>query len=557
MLYENKKGYIAAAFLGVLAFLIIYEITPLLVTNDNWIMAGYDESDILQHYAGWVGFRNSNWGFPLGLARNIAAGDGTIISFTDSIPIVAIFFKLFRKLLPKTFQYFGIYGLLCFILQGISAFKLLRFKSKSDTYSLIGTVLFLFSPIMLERNFRHTALASHWIILFAIYIYFRHKEKPNAFSYIYMMLLEVLSVGIHPYFLPMVACFSLLCLIEDVRHKRVMPIAMFLSGFAITYLFGWIIGVLGHGVSPSRRDYGFYSMNLNALFNPRSLGGYNWSRLLKIRHLIRGNIYESFNYLGVGVFLMLMAILVVKVLFGKIKLANIKSKLVTNCFLMLVCMCLCLFAISNVITFNDKILLEFPLPRSLLYLCNIFRASSRLFWPVFYLIFIYALYEIWGWTHFFQKERVYFVLTLLIIIQLVDLSSVIKQKHNVMSSHKHYADSLFCDNALKKIAENSNSFVLEKFSDYGGCIRRLSIWALNHDMDIYYPIANSGNYPMTANIATAFLRDIEHEKTARGIVIATTDFDTACLYKTPYTSIYEKDNIYFVFSAEIKLDGIN
>jgi hypothetical protein len=105
-----------AAGMGVLIFLMIYGWTPLEVQNDAWIMAGYDEVDIKQHYAGWLAFRKSEWTFPLGMAQDMAVGTGTIISFTDSIPWVAMFFKLFRNVLPETFQYFGIYTGLCYIL---------------------------------------------------------------------------------------------------------------------------------------------------------------------------------------------------------------------------------------------------------------------------------------------------------------------------------------------------------------------------------------------------------------------------------------------------------
>lgn len=56
---------------GFIAFLIIYGIGPLSVTNDRWIMSGYDCDDIVQHYAGWVAFRNSAWHFPIGLADNM------------------------------------------------------------------------------------------------------------------------------------------------------------------------------------------------------------------------------------------------------------------------------------------------------------------------------------------------------------------------------------------------------------------------------------------------------------------------------------------------------
>ena len=60
---------------GFIAFLIIYGIGPLSVTNDRWIMSGYDCDDIVQHYAGWVAFRNSAWHFPIGLADNMGGGN--------------------------------------------------------------------------------------------------------------------------------------------------------------------------------------------------------------------------------------------------------------------------------------------------------------------------------------------------------------------------------------------------------------------------------------------------------------------------------------------------
>ena len=102
MVPDTKKitrgGVLLAALLGAAAFLIVYGQTPLHVTNDAWIMAGYDETDIIQHYSGWLAFRNSDWSFPLGLASDMACGEGTYISFTDSVPWVAIVCKLLRKI---------------------------------------------------------------------------------------------------------------------------------------------------------------------------------------------------------------------------------------------------------------------------------------------------------------------------------------------------------------------------------------------------------------------------------------------------------------------------
>lgn len=113
---------------GFIVFGIIYGFGPLNVTNDKWIMSGYDEHDINQHYAGWVAFRNSAWHFPIGLADGM--GGGTYISFTDSIPWFAIFFKLILQIVSYngTFQYFGLYGLLCYILQAVAAGLLIRIE---------------------------------------------------------------------------------------------------------------------------------------------------------------------------------------------------------------------------------------------------------------------------------------------------------------------------------------------------------------------------------------------------------------------------------------------
>ena len=286
-------------FIGVLTFLIIYGIAPLNPQNDAWIMAGYDGNDIMQHYSGWLAFRDSAWRFPIGLAEDMAVGDGTFISYTDSIPWVAVFFKMFRNFLPETFQYFGIYTLLCYILQAISAFKILFFKTEDRVFSILGTLLFAVSPILMERAFRHTALGSQWLILFSILLYFKHKKKAGKATYFLYTLLGCLAIGIHPYFLPMIFCFSLLCTFKDMSEKRWWSAGVFLIELLVTYLTGCFIGVLGRGINVSRGGFGYYSMNLNAVMNPTSYGGYNWSSFLKVHSQILGN-YDGFNYLGGG-----------------------------------------------------------------------------------------------------------------------------------------------------------------------------------------------------------------------------------------------------------------
>lgn len=52
---------------GLLIFFAIYGFSVVNVQNDSFLINGYIEKDIAQHYRGWVHFQNlPNGSFPLG-----------------------------------------------------------------------------------------------------------------------------------------------------------------------------------------------------------------------------------------------------------------------------------------------------------------------------------------------------------------------------------------------------------------------------------------------------------------------------------------------------------
>ena len=223
---NTKRRWLAAllgAAAGMVVFFLLYGTSTLHPTYDAWILNGYDEWDIQQHYAGWVLFRNSHWAFPLGLADTIAAPDGTVISFTDSIPWVSIFFKALRGVLPSTFQWFGWYTLFCFAMQG-AAGALLCARGQAKTgagalvFSTLGGLLFVMLPTLWERAFRHTALASQWLFLLALYAFLEYRQNLHSGTAKFpwaMPVLAFLAVGIHPYFLPLVMMCALLAAVDE------------------------------------------------------------------------------------------------------------------------------------------------------------------------------------------------------------------------------------------------------------------------------------------------------------------------------------------------------
>ena len=97
---DRLKISVIGGFIGLAVFLIIYGFAPLNPTNDVFVLSGYLEKDVAQHYAGWKLFRNSPWAFPLGVGSHIEYPYGNSVSYTDSIPLFAIFFKAISNILP-------------------------------------------------------------------------------------------------------------------------------------------------------------------------------------------------------------------------------------------------------------------------------------------------------------------------------------------------------------------------------------------------------------------------------------------------------------------------
>lgn len=497
---------------GFIVFGIIYGFGPLNVANDKWIMSGYDESDIIQHYAGWCLFRNSAWHFPLGLADNI--GGGTYISFTDSIPWVAIFFKFILSIFNYngTFQYFGIYGLLCYILQAVAAGLLIRRKTSNPFIIFMCMVLLSFSPILMERSLRHTALGSQWLILFAMYAYLKFRDRQCCRFPVAFGLLAFLAVGIHPYFLPTVLVFSFLSILSSIYRKT--NLALNFGGFACSIIFpvvgGYLIGALGSGVVASRWGYGHFSMNINAVVNPTSIGHYDWSSFLKVHPQILGN-YDGFNYLGLGyLFLILLAVLGIAVNSPKWN----RQKQLDAATYIAVAIGMTAFAISNVVTFNDKVIANIHLPEAILNLCGIFRASSRIFYFTYYSLVIFSLYIIFdtfsaGRQACPEKNRgnavtanlpVGFAICLSIIslLQFADIGQTVIQKNTAMSEKLKF-QSIIDDRNLSDAVKGKH-YLISDSDD-----RSLAVFAGKNNLATSFSIANSGEYSAEVARATEML----------------------------------------------------
>ena len=465
------------AILGISVFLLIYGTAPLDVANDTFCRGGFIEKDIQQHYAGWLFYRHSALGWPLGVTQAVNAPNGVSVAYTDSIPLLAVLCRPLAASLGGTFQYFGWFTLVCFALQGGFGALLCALFAEGFAAPLAGSLLFAASPILIERAFRHTSLGAQWLVLAALYCYFTCKRQGRYASW-GLFAINILAVGIHPYFLPMTYAVTLALLLEyAVKQRRWLRPALFLGGNMLcTVALGWALGLFyGTATSGGQALYGYFAMNLNALWNPAGVNGVLYSRLLPAQNQVNGN-YDAFAYLGLGVLTALPVVLIV----GRKRILPAVRRHWALC---LVCAVLTMFAVSNVITANGVTLATLPLPAPLIKLFSVFRSGGRLFWPMYYLLVLAAFAGLAR----LPKSAAW--IALFAAVQLWDVSPALIQRHDAMQSAQvtdEFAsemDSNFWDAASGRYAH------LESVQGLQADSLHLALWAADNGMTTNDPFA--------------------------------------------------------------------
>ena len=378
-------------------------------TNVKWLYSG----DLSIYQIGWNFFRNDIWRFPIGFNPNFGIYYQGSVVFSDSIPILAIFFKIFNNFLPNNFQYFSLWILLSIYLQLFFSFKIIHKLSNNLRFSLISSLFFCISTVFLNRSGLHLALFGQWLILSAFYIEI-NQSKNKTF---YRNLNIFFSVLIHFYLTIILVLFFI---IENIYNlfKKKAKLKSFIIGLLMTfilviltmYVVGYFTINLDDGLG---WGYGFYNFNLNSFFNPQ--GGdnfkvFNWSLFLPIQHFQNGE-REGFSYLGISGIIFLF--LFIYNLFYKKYLIFYSNQKLLFIFIIFI-----ILAASNELNFGKNNILSIPLNDYIYLAFSSIRASGRLIWPVYYLIFIFGIIFIF---RCFKNKNASLTISILLLIQVIDL----------------------------------------------------------------------------------------------------------------------------------------
>ena len=383
-------------------------------TNVEWLyLPGI--GDISTYQIGWQFFRIDEWRFPIGLNPNFGIYLNNSIVFSDSIPFLAVFFKIFNHILPDNFQYFSLWILVCIYFQVFFAFKIIYQLTNDLFYSLVGALFFCFATIFIHRSGIHLSLFGQWIIL--SYFYIETLNKNNIFFYKCLNIL--FSITIHFYFTLILSLLFFLENIFDYLNKKKVIKKVFLDFFILFFSAIFLMYILGYfsiNVDDSLGwGYGYYNFNLNSFFNPlgqTNFINFSWSSFFKVQKFQNGEM-EGFSYLGISGIIFFMIYL-----FNSIYK---KDKIIySNYQIILISIFFTVLATSNNINIGGLNLIKIPVNDFLYIFLSIVRASGRLIWPIYYLIFIIGIVFIYK---NFNKKKAYIIILILFCLQILDISS--------------------------------------------------------------------------------------------------------------------------------------
>ena len=415
----------AKYYLIIFSFFSFFYFTggaPINFINNEWLSPG----DSGWHWINWLFFKETPLlQFPIFENYNYGMELSSSIAINDSLPIMAIIFKPFSAFLPFEFQYFGIWILICFILQGQFSLILLRRITNNELLSLMGACFFVLSPPFLWRLWGHYSLMAHWLIIFGIIIFYSSNFRFRNWA-----ILLILTALVNAYILAIILSLFILDLIYRTysnSFKAKESWTIFLKALVLLISSLYVFGYFSNGMSIGSGGYSLYRANLNTFFNDNKL----WSNIMPDLGTIP-NDYEGFAFLGIGMILLLVFV-IFEVFKNKLLFKSLFEK--RNVFLVSLSLLLFLFAVTNKVTFGSTVLFEFDLPELFKGLTRPLRSSGRMVWLIFYLLYCGIFFAISRSKHI---KVYYFILPILLLIQIFDSGVVAANFRSKLSDTRTY-----------------------------------------------------------------------------------------------------------------------
>lgn len=459
--------------IGSVLYFILFSAEPLHPTNVNWIYTR--GGDLLQEQLGWMAYRSEPWQSQIGVIASYPYPGGTSVVYTNLVPIMAVFFKLLNPLLPDSFQFVGLWGILCWILQVYFTLRILEEMNCTRAIRYGGATLLAFAPVLVNRAFLHDPLCAQWLILAGFWLALRSIHGKSGFRLWPFLLL--LSVWIHAYLF-----FMLLFLFAGALAIEIQSTGKWKESAGVLLLSGgiclgsaYLLGMFNISPRMPITDIRNYSINGNTWINPGKS-----STFFRQQGLAFDGQYEGFAYLGLGGFLLVSVVLIAWNGFSEAWRTGKKYLPIS-----IPVLCMALLSTGGTMTWGKQVLFSVMLPEGIIGLLSIIRSLGRFIWPLYYLMFLFAL------TIFDRRGGKTGWLVVLILLQAVDIAPLANQKSFVQNTEYR---SPLVSQFWQEMPENYRHIVLLPDEEIEEEYQPYAIYGLQHQLTINWAYVARGDY---------------------------------------------------------------
>lgn len=439
---------------GLLFTHIILGIEKINPFYTNWLLL--PGSDYSYHYLAWEYFKDTPWSWPAGRIEGYAYPMYNSVMYTDSIPLLAFFFKLFRNILPPDFQYFGIWYCLCYILNGYFGICIARRIGYARIASWLVSVFFTGAVVLVAR-FGHAALCGQWLLLWCLNIYISRKNWSQMKIHRSIFFVVVLSSLIHPYLLFMVLGLITFTLLQFCQEKRMTLkiIALQLLSLIGISLFSWYSSGAFLFKGQLSEGLGKFAANLNTFINAWDVGALGPS----FNYFDAGQ-GEGIGYLGLAIIILFLVLVILQFVYKRIKIYQLSKN-----YFLLACILFFIFSLSPKWTLGKYLLIDWQYKD---YISLTFRGTGRFIWPLYYYILYWTFNQLYHAIN--EKRQLIGILLITLVIQASDLRPIwIRNKYVDLTP-----GPLPYENEMKAIISKADKVIvyppyaasISDFSDY-------------------------------------------------------------------------------------------
>src|ERR1700712_5656370 len=207
---------VAGAAVGVVVALAVLAPRFITGTGGRWLRP---DNDFNAYLVSWFYFVVDRWRFPLFSIPAMGYPEGGSVLFNDGLPLTAIVTKLLFGVSGLLVNPFGWWIFLPYVLQGAMAARIARALGSRSVVAAAAAATFAVCCWPFMSRWGHTALSSHFLILWALALYFESVAKKRL-PMVELLLVSGVALLVNTYLFVMIVMLAGATALERWRQVR-------------------------------------------------------------------------------------------------------------------------------------------------------------------------------------------------------------------------------------------------------------------------------------------------------------------------------------------------